>query len=136
MQRITITIDDELVEELDSFMQKRSYSSRSEAVRDMVRETLIHSRDPMDEEPCLGILSYLYEHNTRELARRLMHTHHDHHNLSVSTLHMHVTHDECLEVNILKGKRDDLTSYADSLVSQRGVNYGHLEIIPAPKKEQ
>lgn len=131
MQRVTITIDDDLVEHLDEIIEQRGYTSRSEAIRDMVRDSLLNSQQP-DDQPCLGVLSYLYEHNTRELARRLTATQHEHHDLSISTLHMHVNHDDCLEVNILKGPRRALENFADSVTSQRGVNHGYLRVIPAP----
>lgn len=136
MQRITITIDDDLVEHLDGIIRERGYTSRSEAVRDLVRDALIRDKNQQQNQPCLGVLSYLYEHNTRELSRRLTATHHDHHDLSISTLHMHVNQEDCLEVNILKGARTDLERYADSVISQRGVNHGYLRLVPLPDAPQ
>lgn len=132
MQRITITMDDQLVEQLDDVIKTQGYTSRSEAVRDLVRDSLNKEAHQSENSPCLGILSYLYEHNTRELARRLTTTQHEHHDLSISTLHMHVSHDDCLEVNILKGPRHALEELADSVTSQRGVNHGSLKLIPIP----
>ncbi|MDW6004850.1 nickel-responsive transcriptional regulator NikR [Vibrio mangrovi] len=136
MQRITITIDDDLIEHLDQMIEQRGYTSRSEGLRDLVRDSLLRDQQEDDNQPCLGVLSYLYEHNTRELARRLTATHHEHHDLSVSTLHMHVNHDDCLEVNILKGPRQKLQHFADSVISQRGVNHGSLRVIPVPDEEK
>lgn len=135
MQRITITMDDELATYLDDYIAQKSYSSRSEAVRDLVRDALVNHHEQPDEPHCFGILSYLYEHNTRELARRLTESQHHHHDLSVSTLHMHVNQKDCLEVSILKGLRHELEQFADSVTSQRGVNHGHLQLIPAPTVE-
>ena len=132
MQRITITMDDELAAYLDDYIAQKSYPSRSEAVRDLVRDALVTHHQQSDEQHCFGILSYLYEHNTRELARRLTDTQHHHHDLSVSTLHMHVNEEDCLEVSILKGERRELEQFADSVTSQRGVNHGHLQLVPAP----
>ncbi|WP_231894424.1 nickel-responsive transcriptional regulator NikR [Vibrio tritonius] len=135
MQRITITMDDELATYLDDYIAQKSYASRSEAVRDLVRDALVNHHEQPDEPRCFGILSYLYEHNTRELARRLTESQHHHHDLSVSTLHMHVNETDCLEVSILKGLRHELEQFADSVTSQRGVNHGHLQLIPAPASD-
>ncbi|CAG9298039.1 nickel-responsive transcriptional regulator NikR [Celerinatantimonas diazotrophica] len=132
MQRITITIDDDLAEHLDEVIESRGYSSRSEAVRDLVRESLILD-DSEDNQLCMGVLTYVFKHETRELSRRLTHLQHDHHDLSVSTLHMHINHDDCLEVTILKGPRQSLQHFSDSLTSQRGVSHGNLKLIPMPK---
>ena len=134
MQRLTITMDDDLVDYLDNFIQEKGYTSRSEAVRDLVRDSLSTEKNQRNEE-CLGVLSYLYEHETRELARRLTNTQHHHHHLSVSTLHMHISEEQCLEVSILQGKRHQLENLADSLISQRGVNHGYLRLLPNPKDD-
>ncbi len=130
MQRITITIDDELLAAVDRLCSERGYASRSEAVRDLVRDAVAPARAARDGGgSCYGALSYVYTHGTRDLARRLTDEGH-HHGVSVASLHVHLTRDDCLEVAVLRGPLPDLQAYADSVITQRGVRYGHLRLIP------
>ncbi len=131
MQRITITIDDDLLEAVDDFMKRRGYSSRSEVMRDLVRERLVSERIQDPEAHCIGVLSYVFEHEVRELSRRLTNAYHHRHDLSVATTHIHLNHDSCLEVSVLRGAPADVQSFADTVSSQRGVHHAHLHVIPA-----
>ncbi len=132
MQRISITIDDDLLAAIDALSQRRGYSSRSEAVRDIVRESLVKEAEAGAEDgPCVAALSYVYQHGTRELSKRLTSVQHDHHDLSVSTLHVHLSNADCLEVTVLKGNAGEVRAFADAVTSQRGVRHGHLNVIPA-----
>lgn len=130
MQRITITIDDDLLETLDQMSEKRGYQSRSEALRDIVRGALAQQAASQGGQKGYGVLSYVYEHNTRELAGRLTTTQHHHHDLITSTLHVHLNHDDCLEVSIMKGNLEDIEHFSSEVISQRGVRHGHLQCIP------
>lgn len=131
MQRITITIDNDLLEALDGYMQGRGYASRSEAVRDILRERLGSEklRDPSAQ--CVGAFAYVYEHEVRALSRRLTTAHHDRHDLSVATMHVHLNHDSCLEISVLRGQLADVRAFADTVSSQRGVRSTNLHLIPA-----
>lgn len=131
MQRITISIDDALLEAIDRLSARRGYASRSEAIRDIVREMQAREEAEGDRNaPCVAALSYVYEHETRDLARRLTSAQHDHHHLSVATLHVHLDHEECLEVAVLKGTVGQVRALGDSLITQRGVRLGHLHVVP------
>lgn len=130
MQRVTITIDDDLLAALDSLAAERHYESRSEAVRDILRDALAARTGGAAETPCVATLSYVYDHHVRDLARRITRQQHEHHDLSVATLHVHLDGDRCLEVAVLKGGRGAVEAFADALASQRGVRYGQLHIIP------
>jgi CopG family transcriptional regulator, nickel-responsive regulator len=130
MQRITITIDDDLLSAIDQLCEQRSYGSRSEAVRDIVRDAVAPSRAAQaGETPFYGALSYVYSHGTRDLARRLTDEGH-HHGVSIASMHVHLTRDDCLEVAVLRGSVSAMQSFADSVTTQRGVRYGHLHLIP------
>ncbi|WP_424813118.1 nickel-responsive transcriptional regulator NikR [Roseococcus sp. YIM B11640] len=131
MQRITISLDDALLDFIDRFGEGRGYSSRSEAIRDILRETAAREEMQADASaPCVAALSYVYEHETRDLARRLTTAQHDHHDLTVATLHVHLDHAECLEVAVLKGPVAAVREFGDSMVTQRGVRLGHLHLVP------
>jgi CopG family transcriptional regulator, nickel-responsive regulator len=132
MQRITITIDDDLMSDLDSVIEARGYQNRSEAIRDLARagiqqavqDTAGASRD------CVGALVYVYDHSARDLAKRLVHSFHDHHDMSMATLHVHLDHDSCMEVTVLKGRTAEVQTVADHVIAERGVRHGRLVMVP------
>ena len=132
MQRVTITLDDDLMAALDEFMAKRNHGNRSEAIRDLVRSGL-HDAEPRSARSgeAVAALVYVYDHETRRLPERLTSAQHDHHHLCVSTLHVHLSHASCMEVAVLKGSRRKIETFANSLIAERGVRYGKLVSLPA-----
>lgn len=135
MQRITISLDDEIAAALDGLVLRRGYANRSEAVRDLVREAASREATTSNDRPCLGILSYVFDHDRRDLSRRLTHTHHDHHVLNLSTLHLHLDRTSCLEVAVLRGHADELRDLADRVNTERGVRLGHLRLVADPDEK-
>ena len=131
MQRITITIEDDLLATVDAVMQRRQYASRSEAVRDLIRAAAAREVASIDATPCVAVLGYVYDHATRALAQRLTHVFHDHHDLSVAGMHVHLDHATCLEVSVLKGTVGAVHRLADALTAQRGVRHANLHVVPA-----
>ena len=122
MQRVTITIDDELDAELDRFMQARGYVNRSEATCDLARSGLQQAAVEVGGSwPCVAALVYLYDHEARELPKRLTRDFHDRHDLAQATLHVHLDHESCMEVTVLKGRGADVQKFADHIIAERGV---------------
>src|SRR3981081_1495218 len=104
MERITMSLDEELAKAFDALIHDRGYVSRSEAMRDLLRreiETHRHAR--YVRTWCVASLSYVYDHGVRNLAERLTAAQHDHHDLVVSSMHVHLDHEHCLETVILRG---------------------------------
>ena len=130
MERITITIDDDLLKTVDLLVGERGYPNRSEAIRELVRESASRIQAEAGRAPCVATLSYVYDHNIRELPQRLTAEQHDHHELGIATTHVHVDHDACLEVAILRGPIDAVRNFADGITLQRGVRHSYLHIIP------
>jgi CopG family nickel-responsive transcriptional regulator len=131
MQRLTITIDDDLVAAVDHFIEARGYANRSEAIRDLVRSGLAQSSLEVAEgRDCIATLSYVYDHAARELPKRLTQEFHDHHHLAQATLHVHISHDSCLEVTVLKGRSTEVKAFADHVIAERGVRHGHVVFMP------
>jgi len=130
MERFTISLDADLAVEFDNLIKARGYSNRSEAVRDMLRHQLESFRRERGEaRNCVANLSYIYNHHERELAERLTQLQHDHHNLSVSTMHAHLDHEHCIESLILRGPTAEVRNFADALIAQRGVRHGQLNMV-------
>jgi CopG family nickel-responsive transcriptional regulator len=131
MQRITITVEDGFLAELDALMQARGYTSRSEAIRDLARVGLQQAqKEPGSTGETLAALVYVFEHHKRELSQRLAGAFHDHHDLSLSAMHVHLDHDACLEVTLLRGPATEVRRLADQVIAERGVSYGTLVTVP------
>jgi CopG family nickel-responsive transcriptional regulator len=131
MQRVTITIDDELMTELDRIIEARGYQNRSEAIRDLARAGIRQAAETLDSQrDCVAALVYVYDHNARQLAKRLADTFHDHHELSLASMHAHLDPDNCMEVTILHGKTGDVQHFAEHVIAERGVRHGRIVLVP------
>lgn len=132
MQRVTITIDDDLDNELERYMRARGYANRSEAIRDLARAGLQQvASEAGGARPCVAALIYIYDHAARDLPNRLTRDFHDRHDLAQATLHMHLDHESCMEVTVLKGRGSEVQKFADHIVAERGVRYGRVVYLPA-----
>lgn len=131
MERFTVSLDGELLAQFDEYIRSRGYGNRSEAVRDILRRTLESERLEADEPgDCIACLSYVFNHHERELSRRLTRTQHEHHDLTVSTLHVHLDHENCMEVAVLRGPTAAVRRFSDAVTSETGVRHGSLSAIP------
>lgn len=131
MERITITIEAELLAGLDAYVETKGYAGRSEALRDVLRERLQSDATGQDGDGhCIAALTYVYDHHKRQLSNRLTDFHHDHHDLTIATLHVHLDHDSCLEVAILRGPVQKVRQHSEGVVSQSGVRYGQVHFVP------
>jgi CopG family transcriptional regulator, nickel-responsive regulator len=137
MQRVTITLDDELVAALDGIIAVHGYQNRSEAIRDLARAGMAQMQEqPNDRKAGVAALVYVYDHQERELAKRLTGSFHHHHDLSVASMHVHLDHDSCMEVAVLKGELRDIRDFARHVVAERGVRHGRLVTVPVQFEDQ
>ena len=136
MQRVTVTLDDDLMGELDRIMAIKGYQNRSEAIRDLaragIREAVV---DTAESENCVAALVYVFDHTARELSKRLVRSFHEHHDLSLATMHIHLDHDNCMEVTVLKGETREVRHTAEHVIAERGVRHGRLIMIPVEVNE-
>ena len=131
MRRITISVDDSLAQQFDELIERRGYVNRSEAFRDLLRGHLEESRKVLNQARyCVATVSYIYNHHERELASRLLERQHAHHDLCVSTMHVHLDHDNCLETVVLRGSFKEVSTFANVLVAENGVRHGNIHIVP------
>jgi len=130
MERFTISLDGKLAKEFDRLIRERGYSNRSEAVRDLIRKALVHQEVEADRE-VVGVISLVYNHHQRQLQDRLTEIQHQFHHDVVSTTHIHLNHDDCLEVIIVRGKASRAKALADQLIALRGVKDGSLNMSAA-----
>ena len=134
MNRVTIVLDDELLEEVDRMVEARGYQNRSEAIRDLTRSGIRQAGEDIDSGECVAALVYAYDHGERDLPKRLARMFHDHHDVIVSALHVYVDHDTSLEVSVLRGRTHDVRHLADHVIAERGVRHGRLVMLPAEEK--
>ncbi len=136
MQRLTISLDDELAAAFDALMQRRGYANRSEAIRDLLRRELgENDLSSGVATECVGVLSYVFDHHARQLSSRLTDMQHDHHDLAIATLHAHISHEDCVEAVILRGRTQQVQAFGQAVIAETGVRHGQLQLIPlaAPK---
>jgi len=125
-----MSIDEGLAKEFDALIARRGYTSRSEAMRDLLRRELELSRAATDGDSfCVANLSYVYNHHQRDLTERLTEAQHAHHDLVVATTHVHLDHDNCLETVILKGRTAAVRAFAQRIEAERGVRHAQLNVV-------
>ena len=131
MRRLTISVDNELADTFDRLVAEKGYENRSEAFRDLLRNELDRKRLQVgDAKYCVGVLSYIYNHHERELPRRLITMQHEHHDVTVATLHAHLDHDNCIESVILRGPTASVMAFAQAVIAEKGVRHGEFRPIP------
>jgi CopG family transcriptional regulator, nickel-responsive regulator len=131
LSRIGVAIDSALLKKFDALIGRRGYTNRSEAFRDLIRDALIEQTASRAENVVVGTVTLVYDHHVRMLSERLTEMQHDHFHIVLSTLHVHLDHDHCLEVLVLKGKASMVQKMADALISTKGVQHGRLTITTA-----
>lgn len=130
MDRFTISLDENLAHSFDELIKQRGYTTRSEAVRDILRTHLQANAEKRETRgACVANLSYVYNHHERELAERLTSIQHAHHELTVSTMHTHLDHEQCLETVMLKGSVKRVRRFAEQIIAERGVRHGLLNLV-------
>jgi len=131
MEKITrfgVSIEPDLLKKFDKIIKKKGYANRSEAIRDIIRKNLITERTEDPNTEAIGTLTMIYDHHAGNLTNRLLDLQHHHHKEILTTTHIHVDHDTCLEVLVLKGKTGNIQKLADNIKSLKGIKHGELVI--------
>lgn len=131
--RFSVSLEDDLLEKFDRFCQEERFATRSEAIRQLLREKLTARAWGEDAEEVAGTLTLVYDHHRTQLRDQLMQVQHDHGERIVATLHAHLAHDLCLEVIVLRGPAGELRSVAAELSGLKGVFKGELVMACAPE---
>jgi len=126
LARVSISLEEPLLAAFDKLIEARGYENRSEAIRDLIRDRLVREEGESGNKEQVAILSLVYDHHARELSAKLIDKQHHHHDLVVSTLHVHLGESHCLEVSILRGPGKKLRHLADDLLATRGVLHGEV----------
>lgn len=132
--RFGVSIDDQLIKKFDALIQRKGYPTRSEAIRDMIRDMLVEEEWEKGEQETVGTITIVYNHHTRELDHALTDMQHKSFNKIISALHVHLDAHNCLEVLVVKGKSREIRKIADSLIGTRGVKHGKLTMTTTGKE--
>ena len=126
LTRISISLEGALLEAFDRSISARGYATRSEAIRDLIRDRLIREEGQSSSGEGVAVVSLVYDHHARELAARLIDKQHHHHDLVVSSLHVHLGERHCLEVSVLRGPGAEVRHLGDELLATKGVLHGEI----------
>jgi CopG family transcriptional regulator, nickel-responsive regulator len=126
LSRIGVAGPTSLLDPFDQLIAGKGYANRSEAFRDLMREALIKQTVANPNTEVVGTVTLVYDHHIRQLNDRLIGMQHDHFSQIISSVHVHLDHDSCLEVVILRGKGLDVQRIPDSLIATKGVRHGQL----------
>ncbi|MCZ2148087.1 MAG: nickel-responsive transcriptional regulator NikR [Bryobacterales bacterium] len=128
LSRIGVAIDSDLLEKFDALIARKGYTNRSEAFRDLIRDELVEKAGERPDAAVVGTVTLVYDHHVRMLSEKLTDIQHEAFHQVLSTLHVHLDHDHCLEVLVLRGKSAAVRRIADMLISTKGVKHGRLVI--------
>jgi CopG family nickel-responsive transcriptional regulator len=128
LSRIGVAIDSDLLGQFDRLIAQRGYTNRSEAFRDLIRDELVQKSWESPESNVVGTVTLVYDHHVRMLNEKLTDMQHEYHRAILSTLHIHLDHDNCLEVLVVRGKAAVVQKIADTLISIKGVKHGRLTL--------
>jgi len=131
--RFGISMEKDLLSRLDQEIVKRGYANRSEAIRDLIRNQLVEIAWSRDEEEVAGTITIIYNHHVKGLSDLLLELQHDHHEMIVSVMHVHLEHEHCLEVMVIKGAASEAKKLAGRLIGVKGVKHGKLTITSTGK---
>lgn len=126
LERFGVSMENELLSRFDSLIEQRGYQSRSEAIRDLVRQELVKEQWADPDAEVVGTLTIAYEHHEHELSNVLAELQHQHHEHILCSTHVHLDPHNCLEVIIVRGKSSRIKQIADTLISTRGVKHGQM----------
>ncbi len=124
--RFGVSLEGSLLEDFDRLIAQKGYASRSEAIRDLIRDALVQAEWAAATGEQAATLTLVYNHHVREISDRLVDLQHDFHDLIVCTTHVHLTAHTCMEVLVLRGKASQIREAADRLIATRGVQHGKL----------
>ncbi len=129
--RFSVSVEEDLLKRFDEYREQEQFATRSEAVRQLIRDRLTGRAWTTGSHEVAGTLTLVYDHHHAQLGKRLTRIQHDNTDLIVSTTHVHLTHELCLEVIILRGSADRLQQIAAQLKGLKGIHKGELVMASA-----
>lgn len=129
MQRLTISVDDDIARAFDALIEERRYKNRSEAFRDLLRRELAQNAFEKQNAECVAVVSYTFDHQARNLSSRMIEQQHDHHSMVISSMHVHVSRHKCVETVVMRGPYDKVRRMAQDTIAETGIEEGAVNYI-------
>ena len=126
IKRFGVSIENRLLEQFDSYIAANNYENRSEAIRDLIRKELVKEEWAKTNEEVAGAIVIVYDHHKREVVDKLLDIQHDFHELIISSQHIHLDHNNCLEIIVVRGAMSQVNDLAAKLKSIKGVKHSSL----------
>ena len=130
--RFGVSLDHLLLDHFDRHIKTKKYTNRSEALRDLIRDKLV-GEEWSENKETVGTITYVYDHHVRDLTNKLTNLQHNFQGLVLTGMHVHLDHDHCLEVLVVKGKGAAIRKIADTILSIKGVKHGKLAMTTTGK---
>ena len=128
VSRFSVSLPSPLLEQLDQMTNEKGYDNRSLAIADMIRDKLVEHHQRLSTEEIAGTITLVYDHHKQNVQTALTEIQHDHHEMIISTIHVHLDHHNCLEVLVVRGKAGPVKRIADELIAAKGVKHGKLTV--------
>lgn len=134
VERYTVSMDSRLLARFDALIEKKGYANRSEAIRDLIRDSLVEEEWARPREKVAATVTLVYNHHAADLADRLADVQHHHASIVVATTHVHLDNDNCLEVVILRGHCRDVRALSEQLIAMKGIKHGKVAFTTEGKE--
>ncbi len=132
LKRFSISLEESLLEKFDQYILGHQYDNRSEAIRDLIRKVMVRKEWDADKQ-VMGVISLVFDHHEPRLQEKITLVQHDYHHHIISSTHVHMDHDNCMEVIIVKGQAGEVQELADRLTALRGIRDGNLAMSSTGK---
>ncbi len=132
LKRFSISLEEGLLEKFDIYIQDHHYDNRSEAIRDLIRKALVRKEWQADKL-VMGVITLVFDHHQPKLQEKITEVQHDFHHQIISSTHVHMDHDNCMEVIIVRGQARAVEELAARLIAVRGVRDGNLAMSSTGK---
>jgi len=123
--RFGVSLDKDIMQELDSYVVANNFPNRSQAIRSLIKNYAVEQKWQCDNQVA-GAIVIVYDHQKRNIDNEINEVQHEHHHLILSTQHVHLNHETCLETIAVKGKASELTMLADKIITLKGIHHGKL----------
>jgi CopG family nickel-responsive transcriptional regulator len=123
--RFGVSLEKETMHEFDNYVIANNFPNRSQAIRNLIEKYAVEQKWQCDHQVA-GAIVIVYNHHKRNIDNEINEVQHDYHHLILSTQHVHLNHETCLETIVVKGKASELTSLADKIITLKGIHHGKL----------
>jgi CopG family nickel-responsive transcriptional regulator len=129
VERIGVSLEKELLADFDTLTETRGYQTRSEAIRDLIRTDLSQQKLNNPLANAIAVVYLVYDHHSAQLAGKLVEMQHSHLLKTISSMHIHLSHHDCLEIVVMRGPVGEIQRVAESIIALKGVELGKVNLI-------